>query len=990
VVTVSVVIPARNAEGTLAETLDSLVAQTRGDWEALIVDDGSTDGTADVVRAYRERDPRFKLVSDGRSSEGASAARNRGIAVATGAWLLFLDADDWVEPAFLHKMLAVLEHRAGARVAFSACRRISPNGHAGPKWLSSEIARAPFEVLARQCPVVIHGFVLDRTLIDEIGGFDASLRTCEDWDFWHRLARTGVAFHPVPDAVAEYRLRLHSLSSDARVMLADARKVIARSFAVDPRVRKPAPRHVNGADPGLGTREMTLGYFALWCAAFDVGDGGKGTDIVLPLPDGWGNLAEACRVTILAGLRAGARTQPDEPLPTGEAFLGAVRDLLHQVERAAGHPNLARMLEHTLEADVFRSEHPTRRQVIGRHLMERQDVTALTAIDVPSHTDVLNVEFHVRGRAPGWIEVPVFASLSRREVAGLAIEAISLGVFLRGTAVRRSPRFWARLAIAAVAELPGLVRPRQRREALKRAVQAATLAVFGRASSAPNGEALAAAIAAARDEARSVDLPAPRPASPAGSDAGPSGDRRAYWESVYATADPWAYGSPYEQLKYQRTLDLLPPGPIDRALEVACSEGWFTTMLAPRVGHLVASDISETALQRARARTEGRDSIEYRRLDFFDEPLPGDLDLLVCSEVLYDLKDESALQRIAAKLAAALKPGGHLLSAHAHLLKDDPSRTGFDWDAPFGGTVIARTFAATPGLALVRSLQTELYRVDLLRKTETASTPRIDVVQPGPPPEPAYARSIVWGGAVARRAEVQALEGIERVPILNYHRIATDGPPSLARYRTAPEAFRAQMRWLRRHGYHAVTSADLVRHIESRQPLRGRPVMLTFDDGYRDFHDAAWPILQAHDFTAEVFITTDHVGEAAQWDAGHGPPAPLMGWQEIRDLAAEGIRFGSHMASHGHMNRLSSRAVVREAALSRALIERVTGVPCEAIAAPFGEASDRFVRIARQCGYRLGVTVEPGFAHLDGDPLRLPRIEVLGDWSPEEFADALR
>ena len=48
------------------------------------------------------------------------------------------------------------------------------------------------------------------------------------------------------------------------------------------------------------------------------------------------------------------------------------------------------------------------------------------------------------------------------------------------------------------------------------------------------------------------------------------------------------------------------------------------------------------------------------------------------------------------------------------------------------------------------------------------------------------------------------------------------------------------------------------------------------------------------------------------------------------------------------------------------------------------------MRIARQCGYRLGVTVEPGFAHLDGDPLRLPRIEVLGDWSPEEFADALR
>jgi peptidoglycan/xylan/chitin deacetylase (PgdA/CDA1 family) len=166
--------------------------------------------------------------------------------------------------------------------------------------------------------------------------------------------------------------------------------------------------------------------------------------------------------------------------------------------------------------------------------------------------------------------------------------------------------------------------------------------------------------------------------------------------------------------------------------------------------------------------------------------------------------------------------------------------------------------------------------------------------------------------------------------------------------------------------------------------------MLSFDDGYRDFHQLAWPVLRAHDFAAEVFIATDHVGDAAQWDAEHGAPAALMDWPEIRDLSAEGIRFGSHMASHSHMNSLSSRAIVREAALSRALIERATGTPCLAVAAPFGEATDRFVRIARQCGYRLGVTVEPGFAYLDGDPLRLPRIEVLGDWSLEQFADALR
>jgi peptidoglycan/xylan/chitin deacetylase (PgdA/CDA1 family) len=198
------------------------------------------------------------------------------------------------------------------------------------------------------------------------------------------------------------------------------------------------------------------------------------------------------------------------------------------------------------------------------------------------------------------------------------------------------------------------------------------------------------------------------------------------------------------------------------------------------------------------------------------------------------------------------------------------------------------------------------------------------------------------------------------------------------------------MRWLRRHGYHAVTSADIVRHLADGRPFKGRPVLLSFDDCYRDFHDAAWPILRAHDFTAEVMVVTDRVGGAATWDAEYGTPAPLMGWSEIQALASAGIRFGSHMASHSHMDDLSSRHIALEAARSRALIERALGEPCLSIAAPFGEASDRFVRIAQGCGYKVGFTVDPGFALLGNDPLRLPRIEVLGGWSIEAFTSAVR
>jgi peptidoglycan/xylan/chitin deacetylase (PgdA/CDA1 family) len=198
------------------------------------------------------------------------------------------------------------------------------------------------------------------------------------------------------------------------------------------------------------------------------------------------------------------------------------------------------------------------------------------------------------------------------------------------------------------------------------------------------------------------------------------------------------------------------------------------------------------------------------------------------------------------------------------------------------------------------------------------------------------------------------------------------------------------MRWLRRNGYHAVTSHDVARHLSAGRPFAGRPVLISFDDAYRDFHDAAWPVLRAHDLTAEIFVVTDKVGGHADWDADYGPTAPLMGWPQIQALAAAGVSFGSHMASHSHMAELSSREIVLEAARSRAALERALGKPCLSIAAPFGEGDERFVRIARQCGYESAFTTDPGHAALGQDPLRLPRIEVVGGWSIEAFIEAVQ
>jgi peptidoglycan/xylan/chitin deacetylase (PgdA/CDA1 family)/SAM-dependent methyltransferase len=996
-VTLCVVIPAYNAAETLGQALDSLLAQTRGDWQAIVVDDGSTDSTRQLARTYVTRDKRFRLLSDGRPRQGVSAARNRGIAASEGLWLAFLDADDWLEPAFVEQMVGKLEAVPGAKIAYCGCRRVTPDGRQGPLWMSSDVARMPFEVFARRCPVTIHGFVLDRDLVIELGGFDESLRTCEDWDFWQRAARTGLAFLPVPEGMAPYRHRHGSLSSQARAMLVDARTVVERGFAPDSRVPRPAVLHAGGADPGMGgTKEMAFGHFALCVAATEVGAGRENGEPLPPLPDRWGSLLDACQLAILSGLRDGAHALPGDPVGDGAEFFTRVRGLLADAERAAARPGLARLLEFVLEPDVFRPEHLTECLLAGRSLFVRQDIRQLKSIEPPEGVDTLHIEFRKDGRFLARAEAPLLGALSRRELTAIAIEAMSPSVYLGESGVLRRPRFWLQAAIE-LARLPlGLRKSARRLRALARKVLVGAAIVVAGPRTASNQLALAEVIAEGHAQAMAASLPNPlaRPAPRLlGGGAPAARQRPAYWEAVYRTADPWDYGSPYEQLKYQRTLSVLPTTPIKRALEVGCSEGRFSALLAERVGYLEATDISPTALKRAQERCRDRANVAFHKLDFFDQALPQGLDLLVCSEVLYHLADRAELARVAARLTAALAPGGRLLMAHCHLLKDDPSRTGFDWESSFGAKVIAEAFAATPGLALERSLQTELYRIDLWRRLadgETPPAPDIETVELGTLPGAGYADTIVWGGAEMRRAEARLGETTERLPILMYHRVVAGQAAGLARYRTTPAAFAEQMGWLRRHGYHAVTSADIVEHLATGRPFRGRPVLLSFDDCYRDFHDTAWPILRAHDFRAEVMVVTDRVGGTAEWDAEYGPPTPLMDWPEIQRLALAGNRFGSHMASHSHMAELSSREITLEAARSRALIERAVGEPCLSIAAPFGEASDRFVRIAQDCGYQVGFTIDPGIARLGNDPLRLPRLEVPGGWSIEAFASALR
>jgi GT2 family glycosyltransferase len=194
---VSVILPTYNRGPLLQQAVASVVAQTFGDWELIVVDDGSTDRTDDAndtddtaARVARVGDPRIRLLA--RSHGGAAAARNAGLDAARGHWVAFLDSDDLWLPDKLERQLSALRNHPDCRWSCTGVGFIDADGaptaqHAGSAyhpesgWIVERMLRA-------EATVSIQTVVVERTLAVDAGGFDTTLRFREDLDFEYRLA----------------------------------------------------------------------------------------------------------------------------------------------------------------------------------------------------------------------------------------------------------------------------------------------------------------------------------------------------------------------------------------------------------------------------------------------------------------------------------------------------------------------------------------------------------------------------------------------------------------------------------------------------------------------------------------------------------------------------------------------------------------------------------------------------------------------------------
>ena len=205
--TFTIIIPAYNAAATLGATLDSVVAQTYESWEAIIVDDGSADGTAAVAAEYVARDVRFSLVRQ--SHLGVSAARNAALALSSAELLCFLDADDVYLPAFLEIQLRFASAHPDFDVYSCNVDAWWPDGSRSPCLLGAgydRVVETRLDDLIEQNRLTVM-VVVRRSVLVRLGGFDPSARVLEDYELWVRAAVGGARLLHNPATLALYRQR---------------------------------------------------------------------------------------------------------------------------------------------------------------------------------------------------------------------------------------------------------------------------------------------------------------------------------------------------------------------------------------------------------------------------------------------------------------------------------------------------------------------------------------------------------------------------------------------------------------------------------------------------------------------------------------------------------------------------------------------------------------------------------------------------------------
>jgi peptidoglycan/xylan/chitin deacetylase (PgdA/CDA1 family) len=219
------------------------------------------------------------------------------------------------------------------------------------------------------------------------------------------------------------------------------------------------------------------------------------------------------------------------------------------------------------------------------------------------------------------------------------------------------------------------------------------------------------------------------------------------------------------------------------------------------------------------------------------------------------------------------------------------------------------------------------------------------------------------------------------IPVLMYHSIAEERESGIRAYyrtSTSPTVFRSHMELLHREGYRVCSPAEAVQMLADPNHPVVKAVVITFDDGYRNNYEAAFPVLNEFGFGATIYLPTGYIGDSTVEFKGR----ECLNWNEVREMQKYGITFGSHTVNHPQLDGLDKSTIEMELKDSKSAIEDKIGSAVDSFAYPyaFPRTKTQFKKMLRHilcdAGYGNGVCTSIGLATSESDPLFFERLPV--------------
>jgi peptidoglycan/xylan/chitin deacetylase (PgdA/CDA1 family) len=214
-------------------------------------------------------------------------------------------------------------------------------------------------------------------------------------------------------------------------------------------------------------------------------------------------------------------------------------------------------------------------------------------------------------------------------------------------------------------------------------------------------------------------------------------------------------------------------------------------------------------------------------------------------------------------------------------------------------------------------------------------------------------------------------------PILMYHSLSSSSSRSFRPFMLHPVQFEQHARYLRDDGYVALTVSQLV-SLRNQGCVPERAVVLTFDDGFADFHRSALPVLTRYGLTATLYVVSGYVGGSSGWLADAGS-RPLLSWSQLADVRHSGVEIGAHTVSHPALDTLPPGQAKEEIASSKRELENGLGIAVRSFAYPYGYYSRAVRDLVVSAGYSSACAVRYAVSSPADDPFALCRQIVRHD-----------